>query len=270
MILVNGIETDGVSPLDRGLMYGDGVFRTLSVRGGAAVCWDLHHAKLAADCAALRIACPSRECLSAELGMISAREPDCVVKIIVTRGPGVRGYAVSASQQPTRIVLSSPLPRYPRSYVEVGVKLRVCTTRLCHQPMLAGVKHLNRLENVLARMEWADADTAEGLMLDVDGNVIEGTMSNIFMLKGAVLYTPDLARCGVAGVQRQRIMALAPRLGLQVSVQNSPLEFLIQADEVMLCNSLIGVWPVSEFAGKTWARSDLAGRIGRMLHAAND
>jgi len=270
MILVNGIETDTINALDRGLMYGDGVFRTLPVRGGAAVCWELHYAKLAADCSALRIDCPSRESLSAELEQLAAREPDCAAKIVVTRGHGARGYAVSASQQPTRILLSSPLPRYPDSYADTGVKLRLCTTRLCHQPLLAGVKHLNRLENVLARMEWDDAETAEGLLLDVDGNVIEGTMSNVFMLKDDVLYTPDLSRCGVAGVQRQRIMAFAPGLGLQVSVQNFPLEFLLQADEVMLCNSLIGVWPVSEFAGKTWARNAMACKIGRMLHAAND
>ena len=270
MILVNGVASDSISPLDRGLMYGDGVFRTLPVRDGAPICWPQHFRKLGADCAALKIACPSLDILDGELKALAARDPDCVVKIVVTRGPGTRGYAVAPGQQASRILMSSPLPQYPDSLAESGVRLHLCSIRLPHQPLLAGVKHLNRLENVLARMEWDDPDIAEGLLLDGDGNVVEGTMSNLFVLQGDALHTPELARCGVAGVQRQRIMALSPRLGLQVLEQRFSLDFLLQAEEVLLCNSLIGVWPVKALAGKTWARHALAHKLRNMLHAEND
>lgn len=270
MILVNGIESDSIGALDRGLMYGDGVFRTLPVRGGVPVCWPQHFLKLGADCAALKIACPAWDILDGELKALAARDQDCAVKIVVTRGQGARGYAVAPVQQASRILMSSPLPQYPDSLAESGVRVHLCSIRLSHQPLLAGVKHLNRLENVLARMEWDDPQIAEGLLLDGDGNVVEGTMSNLFVSQGGTLYTPELARCGVAGVQRKRIMALAPRLGLRILEQRFALDFLLQADEVMLCNSLIGVWPVKALAGKTWARHDLAHKLRHMLHAEND
>jgi 4-amino-4-deoxychorismate lyase len=270
MILVNGIESDSISLLDRGLMYGDGIFRTLPVRDGAPICWPQHFLKLGADCAALKIACPSWEILDAELKALAARDADCAVRIVITRGQGARGYAVPPAQQASRILMSSPLPQYPDSFEESGVRLHLCHIKLSHQPLLAGVKHLNRLENVLARMEWDDPEIAEGMLLDGNGNVVEGTMSNLFVLQGGTLYTPELDRCGVAGVQRQRIMALAPRLGLRVLEQRFSLDFLLQAEEVLLCNSLIGVWPVQALAGKTWARHDLAHKIRHMLHAEND
>jgi 4-amino-4-deoxychorismate lyase len=270
MILVNGIVSDSISPLDRGLMYGDGVFRTLPVRDGAPICWPQHFVKLGADCAALKIACPSWDVLDGELKALAAQDRDCAVKIVVTRGQGARGYVVPPAQHASRILMSSPLPQYTDSLAESGVRVHLCSLRLSHQPLLAGVKHLNRLESVLARMEWDDAEIAEGLLRDGDGNVVEGTMSNLFASQGDTLYTPELSRCGVAGVQRQRIMALAPRLGLRVSEQCLSLDFLLQAEEVLLCNSLIGVWPVKALAGKTWARHDLAHKIRHMLYAEND
>jgi 4-amino-4-deoxychorismate lyase len=133
------------------------------------------------------------------------------------------------------------------------------------QPLLAGIKHLNRLENVLARREWNSTEIAEGLMLDMDGNAIEGTMSNLFLIKGKTLHTPDLGRCGVAGVQRQRIMEIAGGLGLTVRVENLPLVRIYDADEVVLCNSVFGVWQARELAGKTWRAGKLAARLRSLL-----
>jgi 4-amino-4-deoxychorismate lyase len=131
--------------------------------------------------------------------------------------------------------------------------------------LLAGIKHLNRLENVLARREWNSSEIAEGLMLDMDGNAIEGTMSNLFLLQGNTLFTPDLGRCGVAGVQRQRIMNLVGGLGMAVRVENLSLARIYDAEEMVLCNSLIGVWQVRELAGKTWQAGQLAARLRRLL-----
>lgn len=265
--LINGILADVVSANDRGLLYGDGVFRTLKRVAGVTHCWARQYARLAADCAVLSLRCPDAALLEAELAQLPA---DCVAKIIVTRGPGARGYAVAADAMPTRIVTASALPDYPESHYTSGVKVRLCDLRLAAQPRLAGVKHLNRLENVLARMEWDDAAIAEGLLLDEAGNVIEGTMSNVFALRDGVLHTPDLSRCGVAGVQRERILAFAAELGMAARVAPLALDELMAADEVMLCNSVIGLWPVREFNGRVWNGGAVGARLMALLEQRND
>jgi len=271
--LINGLPADSVSVQDRGLAYGDGVFRTLRVAHGKPLHWQAHHAKLVDDCAALGLDTPSFALLDAELAQLARQHPDCVVKIIVTRGVGERGYASPPSAIPTRILIAAPLPVYPADFFDVGVTVQVCVLRLAHQPRLAGVKHLNRLENVLARQEWSDPAIAEGLLLDAKGNVISGVMSNLLMLKGDTLHTPDLSRCGVAGVTRQRIMSLASGLGLSLASGNYSLDFLRDADEVWLCNSVIGVWRVAELAAelaaqhpRRWPESALFPRLRKLLH----
>ncbi|GAO37233.1 aminodeoxychorismate lyase [Sulfuricella sp. T08] len=265
MTLVNGIQSEQVRVFDRGLTYGDGVFRTLRVSASRPLCWSRHYDKLYADCAALGIVCPPEAILAAEMAELIEETPDCVLKVIVTRGESQRGYAIPEYMEPTRILMASPVPQYPANYLTDGIRLHLCSTRLGMQPLLAGIKHLNRLENVLARLEWYDSEIAEGLMLDMDGNVIEGTMSNLFLRKGKTLHTPDLGRCGVAGVQRQRIMEIAVRLGMTVRVENLPLARIYDADEIVLCNSVIGVWQVRELGAKTWQAGNLAARLRSLL-----
>lgn len=264
-VLVNGKAIEVLSVFDRGLAYGDGVFRTLKVRAGHPLNWPLHYEKLAADCAAIGIAPPSEALLRDEAGCLAESSGDCVLKMIVTRGESARGYAVPGGIEPTRILMASPLPQYPASYATGGIRVRLCATRLAPQPRLAGVKHLNRLENVLARQEWSDPGIAEGLMLDPDGNVIEGIKSNLFILKGNILSTPDLGRCGVAGVQRARIMGLAGKLDLAVETADIPWVKVQEADEIVLCNSVAGVWQVSELAGKKRSIGHLAASLNKLL-----
>lgn len=266
MILVNGVPSEHVQATDRGLMYGDGVFRTLQIRAGRPFCWQRQYAKLHADCQVLKLECPSSETFGRELALIGAVEPDCVAKIIVTRGTGSRGYATNNGAAPTHIVMVAPLPEYPGQYLAEGIGLHVCDLRLSRQPRLAGIKHLNRLENVLARMEWDDPAIAEGLMLDAAGNVIEGTMSNLFMLKGDTLFTPDLSHSGVAGVTRDRIMALAPLLGLELVVGDYEFDFLLQAEELVLCNSIMGAWQVKTCRDKCWKPGWLTPKLRNLLN----
>jgi len=267
MTLIDGIPADVVSANDRGLLYGDGVFRTLRRVGGVSLCWTRQYHKLATDCAALNLRCPAADVLGVDMERLPT---DCVAKIIVTRGLAARGYAVAPDALPTRIVTSSPLPLYPRSHEATGVGVHLCSLRLASQPRLAGIKHLNRLENVLARMEWDDPAIAEGILLDEAGNVIEGTMSNVFCFRAGVLHTPDLSCCGVAGVQRERILDFAAKAGMVVRVGKLPLDMLMDAEEVMLCNSVIGIWPVREFNGRVWEMGGVAVGLRRLMEERDD
>lgn len=265
MNLVNGAVSDCISPVDRGLAYGDGVFRTLVLRSGRPRWWSRHFRKLERDCAALGIACPGEPILLEEVTRIAQVEPDCVIKIIVTRGPGPRGYAQPASVAPTRIVLSSPLLRYPAAATEPGVAVRLCSLRLGFQPALAGVKHLNRLENVLARAEWDDAGIAEGLLLDLDGNVIGGTMSNLILIEDGVLITPELTRCGVAGVTREAVLEAAAAAGMPVRIEHVGLARVLGASELLLVNSVIGVWQVRALGDRIWAPGTFVHQVRQWL-----
>ncbi|MEO1765632.1 aminodeoxychorismate lyase [Thiobacter aerophilum] len=266
-MLVNGVAADTVAVLNRGLMYGDGVFRTLRVVGGRPRYWARHYRRLVADCSRLAITPPEEALLKEELDRLIRSAPDCVVKIVVTRGEGGRGYAPPREAHPTRILLKTALPTYPPHYWETGVRLHLCRLRLAHQPRLAGIKHLNRLENVLARAEWSDPDVPEGLLLDVEGNVIEGTMTNLFMRQGARLITSDLSRCGVAGVTRECILEVAPHLGLTSEERSFGLAELFAADEVLVCNSLIGLWPVRALEGRQWQPGSLVARLSQSLES---
>lgn len=266
MILINGAPAEAISVHDRGLMYGDGVFRTLLVRRGSPLDWERHYRKLTADCAALALACPSREILALELERLAQACSESVAKIVVTRGPGGRGYFPGAAATPTRIVMIAPRPAYPEAYRRQGVRIRLCQMRLAIQPRLAGIKHLNRLENVLARAEWSDPDTAEGLMLDWEGNVVEGTMTNLFLVAEGKLITPDLSRCGVAGVQRERVLEYAQTHGFPTRVAQVSMKSLLEADEVFLTNSLIGLWPVAEFQDVRWSVGPITERIQAGLY----
>jgi len=244
MTLVDGVETETVNAADRGLNYGDGVYRTLRFRSGAPVEWPRHFAKLASDCAALSIPVPAEPLLKDELLRVGNTRRDCVVKVIVTRGISGRGYRYETGLAPTRIVTSAPLPDYPAAHCDSGVHVRRCALRLSDQPALAGVKHLNRLENVIARAEWTDPAVAEGLLRDAAGNVIGGTMTNLFIVRDGVLATPRLDRCGVAGVTRDRVVEAAARHDILCDVTDLSWDDVLGAEELFLVNSLAGVWPV--------------------------
>lgn len=253
-MIINGVTTDFVNASDRGLMYGDGVFRTLLLQQGKLVLWSDHYKKLQQDCTSLGLACPTMTTLSTELDQLIAQQSDGVIRITITRGTGARGYAPPIQPQVTRILNLSPLPSYLTAYAISGVKVHLCNLRLAHQPRLAGVKHLNRLENVLAAAECQTAECqpgeiAEGLLLDTADNLVEGTRSNLFLIKNGVLYTPDLSLCGVAGLQRERVMNWATQHDVECKITNLKIEDLLAADEVFLVNSVIGLWPVREIAG---------------------
>ncbi len=269
--LINGSFDHIVSPFDRGFAYGDGVFRTMKIVDGLPESWPLHYQKLVADCAAINIVCPSAELLMNDILQLFLPTDLAVAKIIVTRGEGYRGYTPPAITAPMRVVTKSTMPEYPEERFSEGVSLTVCDTQVATQARLAGVKHLNRLENVLARMEWNNANAAsgiaDGIMLDMQDNVIECTAANIFARYGDTLVTPSLHQCGVAGVTRQRILEIAHTISLSISVETFNLQKLFTADEVIICNSLFGAWQVRNIQQLNLPNDGLAANIRAVLEA---
>jgi len=265
MTLIDGRPVDCLPVQDRGLHYGDGLFETLAARDGQLLCWKEHFARLAAGCERLGMACPPQALLEGEARELATGNGHCVVKIILTRGQGGRGYLPPEPARPARIVARYPWPGWPEEYRAEGVIVRYCRIRLGINAVLAGLKHLNRLEQVLARNEWRDPAIAEGLMQDTQDNVIEGTMSNLFLISGQKLLTPDLDQCGVAGVIRHRILTVAPALGLETVITLVSRDDLSAADEIFLCNSVIGVWPIRRLADRDYRPGTWTARIRETL-----
>lgn len=274
-MLINGKPGNLISIRDRGLLYGDGVFRTFAAKHGKAQQWPLHYRKLQHDCSKLNISCPDAAILAAELEGLLTQHPDGVVKLIVTRGDGARGYAPPSNAKTTHLWDVFPMPDYPFEWATRGIRARLCHLRLSHQPRLAGIKHLNRLENVLAAAEWIkvqspdsqphDSGIAEGLLLDIAGNVIEGTRSNLFLVSNGKLITPDLSRCGVAGVQRDRVIAWAWQHNMPMQVRNIGLDEVLRADELFVVNSIFGLWSINELEQRRLSGFPIASQIRKNL-----
>lgn len=246
--LVNGEIGATINVSDRGLQYGDGLFETMVVRNGTLQLWNEHYQRLALGCERLSIKVPDITLLEQEISLLSKNQKKCIIKIIITRGEGQRGYRFPEQQNPTRILTSHPYPNYPDSYKKEGVSVRYCNTTLSENEKLAGIKHLNRLEQVLARNEWHSDEFQEGLMLTSQGHVVDGTMSNIFAVKDNMIFTPSVSLCGVAGVMRRTIINLSKKLDFPVYEKVFNKSELEAADELFLTNSVYGIWPVRVIA----------------------
>lgn len=250
-ILINGKASETINVNDRGLQYGDGLFETMAVHNGKLALWESHWQRLSLGCEKLSITCPNKEILEKEISLLceTNNEPRFVIKLIVTRGEGQRGYRFTDEQNVTRILSSHTWPAYSEKYKTEGVDARYCETSLSENEKLAGIKHLNRLEQVLARNEWAD-EFQEGLMLTTKGYVVDGTMSNLFVVLDNTIFTPDLSKCGVSGVMRKAVINVAKELRFSVFEKNLTKADVEMADELFLTNSLFGIWPIKTL-GKT-------------------
>jgi len=246
MMLVNGECRGHIEISDRGFQYGDGLFETIAVVNGQPVFFDRHIDRLKAGCRRLYIPFPGAELLAFEAQKLSEHSSNAVLKLILTRGSGGRGYRQPDVIQTTRVLSLHPFPDYPVLYKEQGIVTRFCDTRLGLNPALAGIKHLNRLEQILARAEWTDPAIQEGIMLDINGHVIEGTMTNLFYVKNHTLYTSLLSFAGVAGIIRSILMTMSYDQGTSAIEHAFTQDALLSADEVFVCNSIVGIWPVRQ------------------------
>jgi 4-amino-4-deoxychorismate lyase len=258
--LVNGQST-GVDPADRGLAYGDGLFETMALRDGHIRWLDLHLDRLEEGCRRLEIPAPSRALLADEIGTHAPPNGRAVVKVIVTRGSGTRGYLPPEPATPTRVLAISSWPEYPTLNYREGISVHVCRLRIGENPALAGIKHLCRLEQVLAQLELRGQAVQQGLMLDARGNVVGGTSSNVFAVLGTELVTPTLARCGIKGVMRRAVLETARTLRVNVEERDLTLPQLLAAGELFMTNAVFGLWPVTEIDGKPFSVGPITARL---------
>jgi 4-amino-4-deoxychorismate lyase len=258
--LINGTESARISADDRGLLYGDGLFETMAAIDGRVQHLDLHLARLEEGCRRLRMPVPSSGLIAEECSRVLEGIGQATVKLMVTRGAGPRGYRPPAEPSITRIV-NALAPR-PRGDKLPPLTVRLCQTRLGQNPLLAGLKHLNRLEQVMACAEWDDPEIGEGLMLSMDGRLVCATAANVFLVLGGRLVTPEIRDCGVSGVMRQVVLAAARDLGIPTAVEDVRPESLDVAEEVFVTNAVIGIRPVGELMGvRKWS----VGEVTRAL-----
>jgi 4-amino-4-deoxychorismate lyase len=249
LAIVNGVVSDSISVYDRGLAYGDGVFETVLAKDGKCLLWDRHLQRLKKSLAQLQIVTDGLDNLYSTLSPHLQSEGEQVVKIIVTRGNSQRGYTVPDENTSNTIIYISEKREPAQDWEKSGVKAGICKTRLAYQPLLAGLKHLNRLEQILARLELTGYDLQEGIMLGQDGEVVEAIMHNLFFVKNSELFTPDLSQCGVTGIMRTFIIENCQQLGLPVKIGRFSVEQLLSADEIFLSNCINVIWPICELEG---------------------
>jgi 4-amino-4-deoxychorismate lyase len=249
-----------LDPADRGFAYGDGLFETMRLEDGGVPWLDAHLARLGRDAGRLRLTMPPDGWLRERIREIGADAPRrSVLKLTLTRGAGGRGYAPPRDATPTLVLAVHPLPPPPPSMLT----LRWCATRAGIQPALAGMKHLNRLEQVLARAEWTTENVDEGLMLNNMDEVVGATSANVFALVFGLWITPPVHLHGIAGIMRSWVLANA-------SAREAPLTrtMLEAADAVFLCNAVRGILPVGSLGDRRWAMHPALDAVRRRLHKA--
>ncbi len=254
---------------DRAVQYGDGLFETVAIRDGEPRLWNYHVERLQTGAVRLGLGAPDesrlRSALTAALGQARAVGSRSVAKIVFTAGQGPRGYRRIDSAETTILTGISQARMPPDTCYRDGVELRLCRTRLALQPQLAGMKTLNRLEQVLARNEWRDESIFEGLTLDTDGRLICGTMSNVFLFTGQGLVTPAITRCGVSGVMRRHVLTLLDSAGIECSVRDVAMEELWSSDGVFISNSQFGVLPARRCGKHSWQPQERFEQLASMV-----
>lgn len=263
-MLINGEPLSIMACNDRAVQYGDGLFETIALRNGQLELWAQHMARMRLGCQRLNLPLIDEQIWLNDIAQLRV-SGNAVIKLLQSRGVGGRGYYYNDDIKSTRVVCVHDWPNYPQQWSEQGVTVCVCQTPVSANKSLAGIKHLNRLDNVLARNEWHDTQIAEGLMADHAGNVIEGTMSNLFAVKNNILFTPVLNDAGVRGVMRDHIVGVARSHQLSVNECAIKMHDLFAMDELFLTNSIIGIWPVTKLEHKQFSAGALTQKLKQLL-----
>jgi 4-amino-4-deoxychorismate lyase len=265
-VLLNGIPDQQLSPFDRAVHFGDGLFETIACRRGRPRFLSLHLERLQLGCARLGIEPGNLDEVRAEIRGLARGADNAIIKLILTRGTALaRGYGVTGREKATRITFRYAWPSETHTESQDGIRVRTATLRLGENSALAGLKHCNRLEQVLARREWTDPGIAESLLFSSSGRLVSGTMSNVFIVDGPRLRTPRLDLCGVAGVMRRVVLREAERAGISVREDVLRNDDVRKADELFLTNARIGVWPLRELDGRSMQPGPVTRRLQQIM-----
>lgn len=268
MILINGVEADAVAVADRALQYGDGCFTTIRVEHSKPRLWPLHLQRLQKTLAAFQIAAPDWQAVADQVHRLAAGFPaNGGVKVLISRGAGGRGYSPAGCLDTQVIISDFAWPAQYQQWQQQGIALGVSQQRLSLSPMLAGFKHLNRLEQVLLKQEAQARGWLDAVVLDAEGNVAETIASNLFWRKGRTVYTPSLDTCGVHGVMRSHVLSLLAQSSYCTEFVKTPLDELLCADEVFITNALMALVPVNEIEGNTFPQQSLLRELNKRLYS---
>ena len=250
---INGVAQDTLSARDRAVQFGDGCFTTAAVREGRIQLLEAHLQRLQDGCQRLLMAAPDRALLAEEMRRAAAGQREAVLKVILTPGAGGRGYSRAGCTQPTRIIALAPWPQHYATLQQQGARLVTSPVRLAQNPLLAGIKHLNRLEQVLIRQQLDACDADEALVLDTAGTVVECCAANLFWRSGKAIFTPRLAQAGVDGIMRRYLLAQLAQAGHDCQQVEASRSVVLSADEVVICNALMPVLPVRQIDDVTFS-----------------
>ena len=280
--LINGEFKDSISVYDRGLAYGDGFFETMlwdsfvekNETNVGVEFWLRHLRRIKDGCQLMQINLPFDEEIIRQRNLIlkaSRKEKKSgLLKMVVTRGVGGRGYKFERNMTPTIIFLSLPKPKVKKEYFKSGVVVKICKTQLSKNINLFGYKHLNRLDSVLARSEWEDKNIFEGVFVDSKKNILEGTMTNIFFVHKKTLITPPIIDSGINGVMRQVIIDKAKFFFDKLVIQKINLRDIEKFDQMFLTNSVLKVIPVIRFEKKKFIKKKNVIDLINFFNCKND
>lgn len=257
MFLINGLEQDALPASDRAIQFGDGCFTTARILDGNVCLLEAHIRRLRHGCETLMIPFTHWDTLHQEMCKLASGKQSGVLKVIITRGSGGRGYSAASCLSPTRILSVSACPAHYSRWRDEGVTLTLSPIRLGRNPMLAGIKHLNRLEQVLIRTHLEQTNADEALVLDSEGFITECCAANLLWRQGREVFTPSLDQAGVNGIMRQFCLEQLARSGFRVVEVSAGEAALQTADEVVICNALMPVVPVRAYGQQRWSSREL-------------
>jgi len=267
MYWVNGVLQQTIGLSDRSFQYGDGCFTTMLTVEGMIEHFPLHKERVDACLSALSISPVDWELVTSWLEQAVLKQGKAGVKLHVSRGEGGRGYSGQSVVSPNITISTFTYPEHYHQITRDGISLGVCQQRLGLSPLLAGHKHNNRLEQILLKAELDSQGLLDGVALDIEGNVVETTMANLFWVVDGELFTPDLSLSGVSGVMRKVVLGYALENKLTVNIGRYPLAHLENADEVFICNSILGVAPVIKLRQQTFEIGSLTKSLQGTLNS---
>lgn len=244
--LVNGVEQRIIDIENRGLAYGDGLFTTAKIIKGKVEHLSSHIQRLLLGCKTLGLPSPSKTELTEQLSQIAKQYELAVLKVIISAGSGGRGYARANNSPNDVIIMVHDYPQHYDALALQGITLGNSHQQIGINPMLSGLKHLNRLEQVLLRQELVSAKEDDLVVTNISNEVIEATSANLFFWLNDKLCTPDVTNSGVNGLMRQTILQKYP----DILIKQFTLAELEHSPAMFICNCVMGIMPIKNYNGQ--------------------